>query len=214
LLAAYLQQHAQAHMEVFDQWLHLTHQRYPMRLIAHRLPPEVAQARRERVRADSLRRRGQEPSVETLALCDWCVLVSNASADLLTSDQALLLYRSHWQIELLFKLWKQHGRLDEWRTHNLNRIQTELYAKLLMLLVQHWLLVDTCWQFVDKSLVKAARCLRRHVPRLLAALSAPPTLRRLLTWLAHGMALCRVARRRKRPAFHQALDLLMPCLPP
>jgi hypothetical protein len=204
-LAAYLHQHA--HSAVFDAWVQLTHQRHPVRLIALRLPAEVAHTRRDRLCADSQRRYGRAPRAETLSLCDWCVLVTNASAELLTSDQALLLYRSRWQIELLFKLWKQHGHLDQWRTTNLNRIQTEVYAKLLMLLVQHWLLVESCWHFTDRSLVKAVRRLRRFLPRLVTTLASPADLRALLDELAEGMVLCRIAKRRKRPAFFQALAL-------
>jgi hypothetical protein len=206
-LSAYLHQHA--HLPLVDQWVELTHQRHPVRLIALRLPADVARARRERVRAAGLRRRQHDPTPDTLALCDWCVLATNVPTELLTSPQALLLYRSRWQIELLFKLWKQHGHLDEWRTRNLNRIQTEIYAKLLMLLVQHWLLVETCWQFVDRSLVKAMRCLRQHLPRLLKTLPFPLALAVLLDEIAHSMACCRVGKRRRRLAFFQSLETLL-----
>ena len=204
-LASYLQQ--QAPETALDRWIYLTHQGHPVRLIALPLPPDVVQTRRERLRADNLRRRGCEPSLDSLILCQWCVLATNVPLERLTSEQALLLYRSRWQIELLFKLWKQEGRLDEWRSQNLNRIQTELYAKLLMLLVQHWLLVETCWQFMDRSLVKAVHRLRRYVPALIGALSTPHLLSALLTHIADGMTLCRVRKRRKRPAFFQSLEV-------
>jgi hypothetical protein len=205
-LSAYLQLHA--HHPVIDHWIQLTHQRHPVRLIALRLPPDVAQARRQRVRTEGLRRRQQAPNRETLALCDWCVLATKVPASTLSSQQALLLYRSRWQIELLFKLWKQHGHLDQWRRRNLNRIQTKLYAKLLLLLVPHGLLGDTCWQVVDRSLVKAMRWLRHHLPPLLNTRFCPPLLAPLFDELARGMVRCRVGKRRKRPAFFQALETL------
>jgi hypothetical protein len=44
-------------------------------------------------------------------------------------------------MELLYKLWKQYGRIDEWRTANPWRILCELYAKLIGLLLQHWLML-------------------------------------------------------------------------
>lgn len=206
-LVAYLQQYAAE--TVFDQWVSLTHKCHAVRLIAFRLPAEVVQMRQERLRADGLRRHGRPPSPASLMLCEWCVLVTNVPRERLSSEQALLLYRSRWQIELLFKLWKQEGRLDEWRTHNLNRIQTELFAKLLMLLVQHWLLVETCWQFVDRSLVKAVHWLRRHIPALIYALAAPDTLSLLLTRITQGMTLCRVRKRRQHPAFFQSLEAFL-----
>jgi IS4 transposase len=40
-------------------------------------------------------------------------LVTNVPAARLRVAEALVLARARWQIELLFKLWKQHGRIDE-----------------------------------------------------------------------------------------------------
>ena len=44
-------------------------------------------------------------------------------------------------MEMLYKLWKQYGRVDEWQTANPWRILCELYAKLIGLLLQHWLII-------------------------------------------------------------------------
>jgi hypothetical protein len=44
-----------------------------------------------------------------MAWCDWTLLVTNPSADLLSLREALVLLRARRQIELLFKLWKSHG---------------------------------------------------------------------------------------------------------
>ncbi len=49
-----------------------------------------------------------------------------------------MLVRERWQIELLFKLWKPYGCLDEWRTSHPWRILCEVDAKLMGLLLQHW----------------------------------------------------------------------------
>ena len=52
-------------------------------------------------------------------------------------------------------MWKDRGKLDETRGWNAGRIETEVYAKLLGLLIEHWLLLRTGWQWADRSLVKA-----------------------------------------------------------
>jgi hypothetical protein len=52
-----------------------------------------------------------------------------------------VLLRERWQMEMLSKLWKQYGRIDEWRTANPWRVLCELYAKLIGLLLQHWLII-------------------------------------------------------------------------
>ena len=90
----------------------------------------------------------------------------------LTLDEALALYRVRWQIELLFKLWKQQGKVDEWRSENSWRIICEIYAKLVGLLLQHWLCLGEFWANSRRSLVKAGRVIRRHALAIAYAFSA------------------------------------------
>ena len=106
-----------------------------------------------------------------LALADWTILVTNVPPELLSLEEALVLARARWQIELLFKLWKQHGQIDTWRTRKPWRALCELYAKLMALLVLHWLLVATCWTCPDRSLVKGAQTVRGYTLMLAAAMS-------------------------------------------
>src|SRR5690349_10069263 len=94
---------------VWDQPILLGAQhRLPCRLLAIRCPPEVAHRRRQKLK-EQFRRQGRPLSQERLAWCDWFVLITNLPADQLTWREAAVLYRSRWQIELLFKLWKSHG---------------------------------------------------------------------------------------------------------
>lgn len=198
-LAAWLAQFPDT--PVLDQAVTLTHHRYPVRLVATRLPPEAVLARQARLRNQQRRRYSREPSADQLRLCEWCVLVTSVPASLCSAAQLLALYRLRWQIELLFKLWKDEGCLDAWRTAHPGRILTELYAKLLMLLVQHWVLVQTCWQLDDRSLVKAARTLRDHVARFIPLLHDPNGLRALLDHLRLILAVGRIAKRPRSPTF-------------
>jgi len=110
--------------------------RIPCRLIAMQVSPEVASERRRKLHARA-RRKGQAVSRNRLALTDWTLFVTNAPAEMLNSQEAVLLGRARWQIELLFKLWKSHGLIDEWRTENPSRILCELYGKLIAMVVQH-----------------------------------------------------------------------------
>ena len=75
---------------------------------------------------------------------------------MLSLPEALVLMRIRWQIELLFKLWKSHGRVDEWRTTNPTRILCEVYAKLIGLVFQQWILAASSWADPERSLFKAA----------------------------------------------------------
>ena len=103
--------------------------RLPARLLAVKVPSAVAEQRRRRLRQEA-RRQGRTPGKRTLALAAWTLLVTNVPVDLLSIEEALVLRRARWQIELLFKLWKSLGRLDESRSAHPWRQLSELYARV------------------------------------------------------------------------------------
>ncbi len=179
--------------------------RLPARLLAVRVPPEVATERRRRLRAGA-RRRGRTPRAASLAWCDWTIVVTNAPAALLSVREALVLLRARWQIELLFKLWKSHGHIDASRSAKPWRILCEVFAKLLAMVVQHWLLLVGCWTYPDRSLVKAAQTVRAFALALACALHAPPALEAALADIQRCLAAgCRLNRRKKKPNTYQVL---------
>lgn len=179
--------------------------RVPARLLAARVPNRVAAARRERILADA-RDKGARPSARALALAGWTLLVTNAPHGVLALSEALVLARARWQIELLFKLWKDGGRLDEWRSADPDRILCEVYAKLTALVIQHWLLLVGCWDLADRSLTKAAQSVRDHAIGLLLALGSRAGVRAALGALRRCLAAgCRIDRRRRKPNLFQLL---------
>jgi len=179
--------------------------RLPARLLAVRVPPEVAAARRRRTRA-AAKRRGQTPSARALAWADWTILVTNAPADLLSLREALVLLRARWQIELLFKLWKSHGHIDESRSAKPWRLLCEVHAKLLAMVVQHWLLLVGCWTYPDRSLVKAAQTVRNHALHLAYALPSGDRLADAIAVIQRCLAAgCRLNRRKTKPNTYQLL---------
>src|SRR6185437_1695170 len=107
------------------------------RLLAARVPAEVARQRQERLRQDATAQ-GRNLSPEVEALAHWTVFVTNVPTGLLSLDEALEIGRARWQIELLFKLWKRDGQIDESTSGKPNRVLCELYAKLVAMIVQHW----------------------------------------------------------------------------
>ena len=82
---------------------------------------------------------------------------------LLSLEEALEIGRARWQIELLFKLWKSEGRIDESTSQKPYRVLCELYAKLVAMVVQHWVLLVSGWEHVDRSLVKMAQTVRHRL---------------------------------------------------
>ena len=98
---------------------------------------------RRRLRADA-KHRGKTPSAAQLAWCAWTSVVTSVPPTLLSLREALVLLRARWHIELLFKLWTSHGHIDESRSANPRRVLTEVFAPLLAMVVQHWLLLLSC----------------------------------------------------------------------
>ena len=153
------------------------------------------------------RRQEGQVSAERLELCGWECLITNVPPELLGVHEAPVLMRARWQIERLFDLWKQHGRLDESRSQKPFRILCEVYAKLLGLLIQHWVILSGGgWERADRSLMKAARTVRRWALVLAEALWEPRRLLRVLRKISRCMRVgCRVAKRRKEPGTAQQL---------
>lgn len=187
------------------------HHHLPVRLLAVRVSAELANERRRKLRAEA-RRKGQMVSKVRLALAEWTIYVTNVPVHLLSLEEALILARARWQIELLFKLWKQQGQIDEWRSHKPWAILCEVYAKLMAMVFQHWLLLLGCWQFPDRSLVKAAQAVRTFAPLLTSALSGLTSLSAVLERLQAILQGCRsrVNPRKAHPNTCQQLLALDP----
>lgn len=131
------------------------------RLLAVRVPPEVAHERRKRLDEEA-RKKGQVISQDRLDLIDWTIYVTNVPCNLLSVAEALVLGRSRWQIEMLFKLWKSVGLIDESRSDNPYHILTEFYAKLIAMVIQHWLFLTELWDHPDRSLHQASQVIQKH----------------------------------------------------
>ena len=155
-------------------------QRLPCRLIAWRLPAEQAHRRRQKLRQETLRKKGREPSAARLAWCDWTMLVTNVPAELLTPPEAAVLYRARWQVELLFKRWKGQGLVAELSGSTVVRQMVRLWARLLAVIVQHWLTVGSAWGDATKSLHKVYEAVRDFAGRLARALNSAADLEGVL----------------------------------
>ena len=98
--------------------------------------------------------------------------MTNASTELLSLSEAMVLLRVRWQIELLFKLFKSHTQVDTWQSQKPWRILCEVYAKLVVVLIQHWLILSGCWQIAARSLTKAAQTVSKHALHLAVAFAS------------------------------------------
>ena len=179
----------------------------PARLLALPVSPEIAEQRRAHL-LEKARNKGHVPSAEALALASWNLIVTNLAASQLEAQAVLLLYRARWQVELLFKLWKSHGHVDEWTSANPEHILCELYAKLLALLVEHWVLLESCWDDPHRSWMRSADLLRDQIPLLLQGLRGRLPLDQVLVLIHESLAgSASIPPRTTRPSTsHQLFD--------
>ncbi len=194
--------------DVVDVQVHLgVKQRVPCRLLAKRVPADVAEKRRERLRSRERHQGRKYRQADSWTLAEWTVYVTNVPQALLSLEEALVLARCRWQLELLWKLWKSYGRIDESRSQNPWRVLCEIYAKLLGMVVQHWTLLASCWSQPDRSLAKASATVRRHAPELAATVRHGQLVRGVLQRIARCLTRgCRIAKRRRDPPTHQRLS--------
>jgi hypothetical protein len=204
------------------------HERLPVRLVARRVSAEQAERRRKNANGIVARRaKGvQRPNASThrptngrrprtrrktskarLQLLGWMIMITNVPKELLSIDEVLVLARCRWQIELCWKLWKQVGKVDTWRSAKPYRILTEIYAKLLGCLITHWVTLLECWQAPNRSMVKARQAVQWMAPVLAMGVADVIPLETMVQRTSSTMASgCTVNARRKRPAAYQLVD--------
>lgn len=150
------------------------------RLIVFPVPEEVAIKRQ----ADA-RRRAQRhscpvnPTLQDLA--HWTLLITNVPPELLSAHEALVLLRARWQIELLYKLWKQYAQAAPSRSEKPWRLLCDIYAKLTGMIIVHWLMIVGCWQVPNGSQVKATQAIRRQVNLIARALNGRDDLNQIFS---------------------------------
>lgn len=180
-------------------------------LVAERIPDDAYAKRLARLQEQArLDQRLLSPRQAVFAR--WTLYLTNIPD--LTFPQAHLLARTRWQIELLFKLWKSHGKVLVSRSADPIRQQCEAFAKLLGVLVAHWLLLVSAGQHDRLGALDALRIVRAYVPLLIRAFTHPFLWDFLFAWLRDAFLTAPpLSKRRNHPlAFQlwQDFDLVLP----
>lgn len=150
----------------------------PCRLIILRNPQAVTQKRRRTAKAHA-KKRGTTLSPAYLSTLGWTLFITNAPSTLLSTQHIYAFYRIRWQIELIFKLWKSDCGLNQihraWRPE---RVLTELYAKMIGIVIVHFLLAplripDEQWAEREVSNVRFRKVLQRFARSFKQCLTNP-----------------------------------------
>jgi len=170
-------------------------------LLAAPLPEAALTKRLARLKEQA--RLDQRPlSQRQLELAHWTVYLTNVPA--LTFEQAHILGRTRWQIELLFKLWKSHGQVLHSRSSDPLRQLCEGYGKLMGVIIAHWALLVAGWQHDRLGALDALRILRTHLPLMQRAFTYFHLFADFFHWVHHDLAHAPpLAKRRKTPLAFQ-----------
>jgi hypothetical protein len=174
------------------------------RLIAYPVPEEVAIQRRKSHERKA-QKHSRKASKKILDLCSWTLVITNIPAEELSHHEALVLLRARWQIELLFKLWKQDGQVEMSRSKNPWHLLCDFYAKLIGMIILHWMMIVGCWQVPSRSMVKATKAIRHQINLVARALAGRDDLVHILQEITQGLDRCRIDKRRKHPNTFQLL---------
>ena len=82
-----------------------------VRLVSIKLTDQQAQKRRAQARKNG--NRNKKGSKSTSYLLGWNIFITNIDQDQLSVQQVYKFYSLRWHIELIFKNWKSHFRIDE-----------------------------------------------------------------------------------------------------
>ena len=196
---------AQTSLAVETHWLVGAQEKLSCRVIVIKLPPEVADRRRQKAR-ENAQRKGRTLSPHHLELLGWNIYITNVPPALLTLQQILVMYSVRWQVELIFKVWKSQCAIDRVAGRRRERILIELYAKLIGVVVTHFLIAPFRSVERELSTVKVQHLVRRYALRLAQSLDS---LERLMAVLDKLITRCLQSalkdKRRKRLSTLQKL---------
>jgi len=101
-----------------------------VRLTGVRLPEKVYSNRIRKAKKS-----GKTLSVQDKERLKWILIITNVESDILSFDAICELYRIRWQIELIFKSWKSHFKLDEMNNVGKNYLDCLIFGKLTMITI-------------------------------------------------------------------------------
>ncbi|MYA58409.1 IS4 family transposase [Candidatus Poribacteria bacterium] len=125
-------------------------------LIAQRLSEAETNKRRCSIRHRA-KRKAQTPSKTLLRLAGWNLYMTNIEPHRLTPKQICAIVGIRWQIQLIFKCFKSLSKMHVSRIQKPYRILSEIYAKLIAVLIQNAVMLATGYRHIQHSFFKAAR---------------------------------------------------------
>lgn len=117
----------------------------PCRAVFFAIPPDKVAARAAKQARKTERRGGKQTDPKVLERLDMNIFVTNTKEDQLNAAHIYNAYRLRWQVELVFKAWKSHFKIDQIKSVKKERVHMVLLAALI------WIVMS--WSIISNLLV-------------------------------------------------------------
>ncbi len=138
---------------------------FQARMCASRVNDEIAKEHRRKLKEGK-----SNPTKLELLLCDWVIVITNVTAEMMEAKDVTQAYRLRWQIEIKFKAWKHGKHLERTTRHKTNscHLMCLVLAHLIgsiLTMHQHMYLCSSTSK-VSYSMLKVSCILQSHMPSL------------------------------------------------
>lgn len=125
----------------YEKKLYIGRRKYlPCRVIFMLVPEDKRKERKKRQLKKSVRR-GSKPDQRVIDNTDLNIFITNVPTDIIPAPEIYNVYKLRWQIELVFKTWKQVCKINHIKSVKPNRVESIIYAQLLWITV-NWSIVS------------------------------------------------------------------------
>jgi len=181
----------------------------PVRLVATKLPKDVAEKRRIKEKKNPDRRRNI--SKANLELLGWGIYITNILPTVWDAKTVCEVYQLRWRIEIIFKSWKSFFQIAIVPKAKLERVECHIYFTLIAITLFHSLLyiktMETAYlrtgQFI--SLLKFYNYFKEQVWNWTQIFTENNGLR---NFIEQAVYYCTYEKRNKRKSYPQTLMAL------
>ena len=117
-------------IDILEKTVFISDTTYATRLVIEIVPNKIKEERLRKASYES-KRKGRMLSREKKARLGLNLFVTNCSPSRLSAFELRRIYGIRWQIELIFKAWKQNSQFHKVKKMNIERYEFLLYAKLI-----------------------------------------------------------------------------------
>lgn len=109
-----------------------------VRLVAQKLPENIANERRRKARKNRDRR--CKPNKEHMMLLGWEIFITNVSENVWTQKNVCEIYGLRWRIEIIFKSWKSNFHMADVPKSNKIVVKAYILSALIVATLFHGLI--------------------------------------------------------------------------